>query len=302
MTNPIPSCLCVLALELRPGAHTARALLDAAAAGDLAGGIARDLAGLSPDAAALDLAVLGAHYDPVELLRPGWPLHAALESLARRAPQAADAATDAGRVLAFGAHAGALPTAVPAPESDYAQGTMRLVPFLLRGDEDATARIERVAESFEQILFDRGMASAATALFAQECLGAAIEHARYLTIHDLAALMAMQYEHAGLAPLWPLIETALLAPQGEAWLDAPPEPLLRLSDGEARIALLDAEAWCAGGFAPAPTGEDPEKLERAFEQFEARQRQFATVLAAHAIAVTFDHCPAGRDPREMLLG
>jgi hypothetical protein len=110
----------------------------------------------------------------------------------------------------------------------------------------------------------------------------------------------MQYEHAGLAPLWPLIETALLAPDEEVWLDAPPEPLLRLSDGEARIALLDAEAWRAGGFAPASAGDDAEKLERAFEQFEARQRQFATVLAAHAIPVTFDHCPLGRDPRAIL--
>jgi hypothetical protein len=112
--------------------------------------------------------------------------------------------------------------------------------------------------------------------------------------------MAMQYEHAGLASLWPLVEAALLAPDEEVWLDAPPEPLLRLSDGEARIALLDAEAWRAGGFAQAGVGDDPEKLERAFEQFEARQRQFAAVLAAHAIPVTFDHCPPGKDPRELL--
>jgi hypothetical protein len=300
MTTKDRPCLCVLALELRPGTQAARVALDPVAAAELAGDIARDLAALVPDAAALDLAVLGAHYDPVELLRQGWPLHAALDALALRAPSVADQASENGRVLAFGTHGGALPDAVPAPDVDYMQGALRLLPFLLRGDADAQARVAWVAESFEQILIDRGMAGAATALQAQDAFGATIEHARYLTIHDLAALMAMQYEHAGLASLWPLVEAALLAPDEEVWLDAPPEPLLRLSDGEARIALLDAEAWRAGGFAQAGVGDDLEKLERAFEQFEARQRQFATVLAAHAIPVTFDHCPLGRDPRELL--
>ena len=32
------------------------------------------------------------------------------------------------------------------------------------------------------------------------------------TINDLAAMMAMQFEHAGVAALWPLVEAALLAP------------------------------------------------------------------------------------------
>ncbi len=298
MTSTDRPCLCVLALELHPGTLAERVALDPAATAVLAGGIARDLAALVPDAATLDLAALGAQYDPVELLRPGWPLHTALDALVVRAPQDADLAEGHARILAFGARDGVLPDALPAPEHDYAQGRMRMLPFLLRGD--AQARVELVAQTLEEILIDRGMAGAATALDAQAAFGAAIEHARYLTIHDLAALMAMQYEHAGLAPLWPLIETALLAPESEVWLDAPPEPLARYADGGVRIALLDVEAWRAGGFAPAIANDDPEKLERAFEHFESRQRQFAAVLTAHAIPVTFDHCPAGRDPRAIL--
>jgi len=300
MSNPQSACLGALALELRPGAHAAHATLDPAAAAELAAGIARDLAVLAPEAGALDIVVLGAHYDPVELLRPGWPLHAALDALALRAPLNSERAADEGCILAFGARDGALPQAVPMPDPEYAQGAMRLVPFLLRGEADSQARIERVGEALEELLIDRGMANAATALFAQRAFGAPIEHARYVTLHDLAALMAMQYEHAGLAPLWPLIEAALLSPQTETWLDEPPEPLARYSDGGVRIALLDSEAWRNGGFAPAPAGEDADKLERAFEHFEARQRQIAAVLEAHGIALTFDHCPAGRDLREIL--
>src|SRR3546814_20030160 len=77
---------------------------------------------------------------------------------------------------------------------------------------------------------ERGMAGADTALLAQEAFGLQVEHARYLTLHDMCALMATQYDHAGLAPLWPVLETALLSPDREDWLAAPPEPLLRYAD------------------------------------------------------------------------
>ena len=148
------------------------------------------------------------------------------------------------------------------------------------------------------MLLDTGMAGADTALAAQAGFAAPVEHARLLTLNDLAAMMALQYEHAGLAPLWPLVEAALLAPEAEQWLDAPPEPLARYAGGEVRIAMLDTEAWNEGGYAPAT--KEPAQLARAFERFQMRQRQFAAVLDAHGIPVTYDHCPAGRDPRGIL--
>jgi hypothetical protein len=134
------------------------------------------------------------------------------------------------------------------------------------------------------------MAGADTALLAQELFGLRIEHARYLTLHDLAAMTALQYEHAGLAPLWPLLETALLAPAAEEWLDAPPEPLLHYADGEARIAMFSPAAWRAR-YADGET--DPARLERRYAQFQARERQFAAVLGAHGVPVTFVHCGGG---------
>lgn len=301
-TSPAP-CFGAFAMELRPGTHAAHAALDPQRAAAIAAGIARDLAILVPEAAGLDLAVLGAHYDPIELLRPGWPLHAALDALAGRAPVGANlapnptSANDEGRILAFGTRDGALPEAVPSPDPEFSKGTLRLVPFLLRGDADTQAR---VAAALEELLADRGMAGAATALDAQDAFGAPIEHARYLTLHDLAALMALQYEHAGLAQLWPLIEAALLAPHAEAWLDAPPEPLAHYTGGDVHIAMIDAEAWRDRGYAPSSAGDDADKLETAYEYFEARQRQIAAVLGAHGIPVMFDHCPAGKDPHEVV--
>ncbi|GHA81623.1 hypothetical protein [Cognatilysobacter bugurensis] len=284
-----------LALELRGDAPVARDRLAQHEAGALAERIANDLARFAPAAASLDLVTVGAHYDPVELLRPAWPLHQELDQLAARAPSSGGGA----RVIAFGAHGQALPGAL-APSPEHAGGPLRLVPFVLGGDADTAAA---VGDAFERELLERGMAGADTALAAQELFGLRVEHARYLTAHDLAAMTALQYEHAGLAPLWPLLETALLEPTGEAWLDAAPEPLVRYGDGEARIALFSPNGWHARYEPDADcTDEDARaRLHRRFTQFEVRQRQIAAVFAAHGVPVQFVHCPAETDCRAVLV-
>jgi len=280
-----------LALEIAAGSDGGRDALPQREAGALAALLARDLAGHDADAAALDCLTVAAHYDPVELLRPGWPLHRELEQLAARAPRD-PAAAGAGRIIAFGGHDGCLPGALT-PVAEFRGGPLRLLPFALVGDASVAAR---VGAGFESVLMERGMAAADTALALQSAFGLRVEHARYLTLHDLCALTAMQYEHAGLAPLWPVIETALFSPQREAWLDAPPEPLLHYAEGEARIALLSPDGW-RRRYATGDDG-DVARLERAFEHFEARQRQFAGVLRAHGVAVTFVHC--GVEPAQDL--
>lgn len=286
-TAPLSS-LGAIAVELAPGEAAQRACMTRDKAGELAALLARDLERFAPDVATLDLVLAAGLYDPAELLRPGWPLHAELERLCAQAPGAH------GRVIGFGAAEDALPGSLQ-PSTAFGPGPLRLVPWLLRGDADTIARIGPVLEDG---LLENGMAAADTALLVQDAFGAPVEHVRYLTVHDLAAMIALQYEHAGLAGVWPLLETALLAPGGEAWLDNPPEPLVRYHDGQARIALLDFDAWMEGGFAPAAA--DPTRLTRAFERFEMRQRQIAAVLEAHGLPVTYDHCPSGQDPRAIL--
>ncbi len=268
-----------MALELSPGTQPARAALRQADAGALAGLLGRDLAALVAEASALELAFAAAHFDPAEVLRPGWPLHRRLDELRRRAP----GRHDGPRVIAFGAdEQGRVPQPLQA-EAALLGGSLRVLPFLLSGPGAAG-----VGEAFERILFDRGMAQAETALLAQEAFGCRIEHARYLTVHDLAAMTALQYGHQGLEPLWPVLETALLAPQEEVRLDAPPEPLLRYAGGEARIARFSPDAWRRRYHGDAAS--DAGSLARRFAHFEARQRQFAAVLQAHGVPVTFVHC------------
>jgi hypothetical protein len=285
-TTPGLRLLGALALELTPGSRAERPALAQAEAGTLAQHVAHDLAGFLPEAATLDLVTVGAHYDVVELLRPGWPLHRELDLLAARAPGAAG-----GRVIAFGTHEARLPGAL-SPQAEHAGGPLRLVPFVLGGASDMAAR---VGDAFERELMERGMAGAATALLAQEAFGMRVEHARYLTLHDLAAMMALQYEHAGLAPLWPVVEA-------EEWLESGPEPVVHYADREARIALFTPQAWRARYVPDAAHASegDCDRLERGFAHFQARQRQFAAVLEAHGIPVTFVHCDADADSHAAL--
>ncbi|QOD91046.1 hypothetical protein H2514_12950 [Lysobacter sp. CW239] len=285
------------AIEVVGAAPVGRDRLAQPEVGALATLVARDLADFVPEAARLELVTVGAHYDPVELLRPGWPLHRELDELAARAPRGSHD-VDAGRIIAFGANDSRLPGTL-APSADFLGGPLRLMPFVLTGPADVVAR---VGDAFEHELIERGMAAADTALAAQDAFGLQVEHARYLTVHDLAAMTSIQYEHAGLAPLWPLLETALLRPGQPAWLDQPPEPLLHYTDGEARIALFSPAAWHQRYDADTTAGSDEERArqQRRFQHFQARQRQMAAVLGAHGIPVQFVHCDHDTDCRAAL--
>src|SRR5690606_3396393 len=194
----------VLALELAPASAPARDALPQAEAARVVALLGRDLATLEPQVRALDLCLAAAHFDPAEALRPGWPLHRRLVELQQRAP----GGDGAPRLIAFGADAGG---AVPLPlaaDPTLRGGSLRVLPFLLRGGPDVA---QAVGESFAARMLNSGMAQAANALVLQDAIGARIEHVRCLTVHDLAAMVALQYEHLGLDPLWPLIETALLS-------------------------------------------------------------------------------------------
>lgn len=286
--NPVTCVRGALALERAPSDAPLALALDQAQAGELAGLVAKDLAGFVSGAGDLDLCMVAAHYDPAELLRPGWPLHEELLQLGARAP-----GRRGGRVIAFGTHEGTLPGALT-PSPALSDGPLRLVPFVLAGEPGDVAA---VSDALEELLLETGMAGAGTALLAQEAFGLSVEHARYLTVHDLCAMTAMQYEHAGLDGLWPIVETALLSPGREAWLDSPPEPLLRYAGGEVRIAMLSPDAW-RRRYAAHEHEED--RLAHGYRHFEARQRQFAALLQAHAIPVTFSHCRDNADPRAEL--
>ena len=264
----------VVALE---AAAAAPAPPRASAARDVAAGladrIADDLARLVPGAAGLDLVLAAALFDPAELLRPGWPVHAALARLAARAPASA-----APRLLAFGAAGGRMGDDALEPDPALAGGPLRLLPWLLTGSAEA---VGAVAPHLEELLLERGMADAATALALQEAFALPLEHVRHASIHDLCALTAMQYRHAALEGSWSLLESALLHAGAERFSAVDGPPLLLRGDTVWLGTLSQpavARAHAAGGQAGAPAAD-------AFAYWRMRERQLAAVFAAHGLRV-----------------
>ncbi|KRG63712.1 hypothetical protein ABB26_10880 [Stenotrophomonas humi] len=290
-SNPDMNALGLMALELAGGQQPNKAALPSGQAGELAALIGRDLAKLVPQVSGLDLVLAAAHFDPAEVLRPGWPIHRRLEELQMRAP----GRNQGPRLLAFGTDVnGDVPLPLQA-DASLTGGGLRVVPFVLTGSD--TGLLQEARDALEDVLLANGMAQPDTAMLAQNAFGAQIEHARYFTLNDLAAMMAMQYDNQGLAALWPLLETAMFAPDEEQWLEAPPEPLLRYVGGEVRMALFDPAGWCSHY---AHANNDCDRLQRVYEQYLMRQRQMAAVLEAHGVDVLYVHVHAGQDAKVLL--
>src|SRR5699024_7700529 len=119
-SDDLVSCPGVLAWELTPGETPNRLSLERDEADALAGFMADDLRALLPGIEEGRLAVVGAHFDSTELLRPGFPVFTTLDNLAARMD---------GGVLAFGSRDGHMPAEPLVPENDLAGGALRLIPW-----------------------------------------------------------------------------------------------------------------------------------------------------------------------------
>jgi len=262
----------VLALEPVAGQAAAPTTLTRDAAADLAQHVATDLLGLVPQVAAARLAVAGALFDQVELLRPGFPVWATLEDLARRLPRGT-----LEHVVAFGSHDGTMPAPALQPSPAYAGGPMRLLPISLLASPESA---DELSTELEIQLVGRGEAGVATADWLMRTLGIRLEHVRYLSRNDLLALTCVQYEHANLAPLWALLEAALLTPdRAESTMSARG---LALRYAEGTVWVQSPAQWLAA--------HDGAAAQRAhdFAGIVFELRQYAALLEAHQLPLRLE--------------
>jgi len=277
----------VLALELSPGETPQRLTLGRDEAAELAALAAADLHALVPQVEQCRLAVAGALFDAVELLRPGFPVWATLDELARRVPRA-----HLDNVVAFGTHEGRMPAQPLEPERVYADGPMRLLPLSLLAPE---ALAEELAERLEVELVGRGEAGARTSDWLMRALGVRLEHARFLSRNDLLAMTCVQYEHVNLAALWTLLECALLTPYREEATLSARGLGLRYADG--KVWIQSPSDWAAAqAIDPTPVELGHRAHELAGIVFELRQ--YAALLDAHRIAQALESTQASATAAE----
>lgn len=245
--KPAPSSvLGLLAIECREPGTPPRCTTDRAHAQTIASAIAADLIKLDASVSSLDLVVAGALFDQAQILRPGWPAHAALLEMQSRVVAVAARA----EVMAIAAHDGVMPLPALVPDTRLFGSPLLVLPWTLHGDAERAAA---TASRFEQELVERGMAGSDLALALQEGFGIGVRHVQHLTVFDLCAIGCTQYEQAGFGELWQLIENALLTPTREHGVE------------------IDGQHW---------TCQDGEVTTDATGQASAHYR---AILAAHGI-------------------
>lgn len=271
-TSSLVALPTVLALELSPGEHPRRLTLSRDEAAELAALVADDLHTLVPDVAQARLTLGGAMFDAVELLRPGFPAWVTLDELARRVPRG-----QLENVVAFGHHEGRMPAQPLEPELAYADGPMRLLPLSLLAPEELA---EALSERLEVELVGRGEASARTADWLMRSFGIRLEHARYLSRNDLLALTCVQYEHVNLAPLWQMLEAAMLTPYRPEMAVSARGLTLRYADG--KVWMQSPAQWLA------VQGGDITERSHAFAGAVFELRQYAALLQAHGVTLLLE--------------
>ncbi|WP_313919316.1 hypothetical protein [Tahibacter sp.] len=275
----------VLALELSAGTAPSAYTLSRDQADALARLIADDLARLlppakhQPGAEQADLLVLGALYDHAQLLRPGWPVLAELAELAQhsRALQGGGG----GRIVAFGSHGGVMPGERLQPEVQSVPGALLLLPWTFCADE---ALATDLGARMESVFMAKGEAGTQTADFLMRALGLRLEHARYLTRHDLCALTCSQLEHAGFSALWQMLEFALLYPQRDGEALTSRGRKLAFREGQVHCALPAYADWVA----EFGRGDDAAERTIGYAGWLFELRQYAGLFAAHQVALRFD--------------
>ena len=265
----------VLALEPVAGEPPARLTLSRDEAAELAALVATDLHALVPQVDAARLALAGALFDQVELLRPGFPVWSTLDELARRVPRG-----HLENVVAFGSHEGHMPAQPLEPSTLYAEGPMRLLPMSLLAPAELA---EELSDQLEIQLVGRGETGALTADWLMRTLGIRLEHVRYLSRNDLLALTCVQYEHVNLAPLWSLLETALLTPYREESTMSARGLALRYADG--KVLAQSPSQWLAG------QGGDTAERAHALAGIVFELRQYAALLDAHQLPLQLQPAP-----------
>jgi hypothetical protein len=264
--------------------------LESAAAEQLLAHIAADLTRLFPAAAQFNLCLSGALYDQAQVLRPGWPLFAAMNKVSARRRRKAD---DAPCMLSIGASAGHMPTAALTPDPALPPGILQLLPLQLSGEQDAIGALE---EQMEHRFMEEGQLSAHSARALENAFNIASTHVRFLTLTDLQAMLKMQLEHFGFGVLWALLDAALESAPDSGWLTGNGGQQFRW-DGECVIARFETfDYWAREG---GGNKLEDSVLGEAYSDWTREYRQVLVTLGAHGVTV-HQQLPASADLLEGL--
>jgi len=254
------------------------ALLDKAAAEQVLAHVAADLAALLPAIAGCSISMAGALFDQTQVLRPQFPVFSALKDLQQSSNPGSDFQS---RLLSIGADEGQMPVGELQPIENIPLGLLQILPLLISGPVEL---IDTLTAEMEHLFLDQGQLSAHSAKGLESHFQISVNHARFMTMVDLNAMLRMQLDHFGFLPLWELLDAAMNVPDQTLKTQNPDGANFEWRDGAVHTVFETFDWWARhGGGTGKPT--ESRQLQTAYIHWTRQYRQYLTLLAAHAIKV-----------------
>jgi hypothetical protein len=258
---------------------TRPALLGDSEAEQMLAHLAADLQSLLPEISRCSLIAAGALFDQTQVLRPGFPLFAALEATAF----GSDAERFRAGLVSIGAKDGRMPVEELQPLDDIPLGMLQLLPLVLQGPAELVGEMGR---QMEYRFLEEGQLSAHSANWLSTAFGISIQHARLMTLTDLSALLRLQLEHFGFLAMWELLDAALAERADPLTVTTPNGQTYEWRDGAVHTVFETFDHWAnRGGGADLPAGRLA--LAEAFGDRVREMRQYLTTLRGHGLTVSY---------------
>jgi hypothetical protein len=254
------------------------ALLDRAAAEQVLAHIAADLTTMFPAISRCALSMAGALFDQTQVLCPDLPVYRALETL----QQAGNPGDDFhARLLSIGTSDGQMPMQELQPFENIPLGLLQILPLLVSGPAE---HVDELIAEMEHRFLDQGQLSAHSAKGLESHFQVWVNHARFMTITDLNALLRLQLEHYGFLPLWELLDAAMTPPEGSLEVCTPGGLKFKWQDGAVHSFFESFDWWAQyGGGVDTPAAD--QQLQAAYTDWTREYRRYLTMLSAHGVKV-----------------
>lgn len=253
----------------RPG------LLGDSEAAQMLAHLSTDLARHFPQLKSCSIGLAGALYDQTQLLRPGYPVYSALEtSIANDV----DSESAEPAKVAMGARSDGFPAALR-PDDNIPLGILQTLPLVCGGSE---ALISELADAMEHRFLESGQLSAHSAKALEANFGIAVNHARFMTVTDLNAMLHLQLEHFGFLPLWQLLDAAINLPGTDLSVEGKCGQKFHWNGTAVRCNFETFDYWANHG-AGRGLAAGGRLLATSYSEWTREYRQYLTTLAAHEV-------------------
>jgi hypothetical protein len=232
-----------------------------------------DLGRIFPEIREFSISLAGSLYDQTQVLRPRFPVFTALE---RALERSSGPVTLALPVTGAGNAVGAEP-----PDPAIQPGLLQNLPLVVAGHAE---KLDVLAEAMEHRFLEQGQLSAHSAKALEAHFGVAVQHARFMTLTDLRALLKLQLEHFGFPGLWTLLDAALENERTPVVATGRGGQQFTYDSGQVISRFESFDYWARHGCGQAL--DSGQLLADGYVEWTREYRQFITTLQAHAVPLT----------------